>query len=137
MSFRNPKSKKGYRTVMARAKQIIKSKKFFSRNTPPTCNVHLTSRDFYLRKNKKVCLGFSQGRPPHAKSTPYKQCSQGRRRKRRPLLPLCAGCTKTSSKFCATLPIDFFPKLWYNNYRNNNRITKILKNFLSNTTILL
>lgn len=55
---------------MARAKQIIKSKKFFSRNTPPTCNVHLTSRDFYLRKNKKVCLGFSQGRPPRAKSTP-------------------------------------------------------------------
>ena len=33
--IRYPKSKKGFRNVVLRAKQITHRKKFFSRNTPP------------------------------------------------------------------------------------------------------
>ena len=73
------------------------------------------------------------GRPPH----PHH--ASGRRRRRRPWFPLCAGCTKILAKLCALLPLDFIPNLCYNNYRNNEerikkKFKKILKNPLTNRT---
>ena len=111
--YRNPKSKKGSRIVVLRTKQIIHRKKIFSRNTPPHTQL---IEYFYLRKNRKVCLGFFQGRPPGKDPLPTKLRCQGRRRRRRPLFPHCAGCTKILAKLCATLLLDFLLKLCYNKY---------------------
>ena len=109
-SFRNPKLKNGFKIIMPRTKQITHQKKFFSRNTPP---IHKFLSEKKSKGMTTFLLAIILGRPPHPPN-----CSQGRRRRRRPLFPICAPCTKTTSKLCAKLPIDFFLKVCYNNYRS-------------------
>jgi hypothetical protein len=130
MSFRNPKSKKGFRIVVTRTKQIIKSKKIFSRNIPP----HVRLLEIFIwEKIKRYVWGFLREGLHTPRARPTNNTSQGRRRRRRPWLPICAGCTKISSKLYTILPLDFFPNLCYNEYKNNNRNAKNLKKFFSNT----
>lgn len=104
---RKSKLKIDFKIILPRPNQFTKNKKIFSRNTPPS-----TASHFYLIIYNKVPYDFFC-RAPSMTPTPRQFVGpwtyvQG------PDFTFCAPCTKIKPKLCATLPIDFFPKVCYN-----------------------